>query len=62
MWTIGSVKSIRWQPCDSIKEFAARSAQQLVTQALDAWLAGMPELDAMAERAPDRAAQAAQKD
>jgi hypothetical protein len=29
-----------------------RSAQQLVTQALDAWLASMPELDAMAQRAP----------
>ncbi len=34
----------------------ARSAQQLVTQALDAWLADMPELDAMAQRAPVRAA------
>lgn len=31
-----------------------RSAQQLVTQALDALLASMPELDAMAERAPER--------
>jgi hypothetical protein len=39
----------------------ARSAQQLVTQALDAWLAAMPELDAMARSAPDRAAPA-QKD
>lgn len=32
------------------------SAQQLVTRALDELLATMPELDAMAERAPDRAA------
>ena len=33
----------------------ARSAQQLVTQALDDLLAGMPELEAMAQRAPERA-------
>ena len=33
----------------------ARSAQQLVTQALDELLASMPELDAMAEKAPGRA-------
>ena len=35
----------------------AKSAQQLVTQALDELLASMPELDAMAERAPERASQ-----
>ena len=34
---------------------SARSAQQLVTQALDDLLASMPELDAMAQRAPERA-------
>ena len=33
-----------------------RSAQQLVTLALDAWLASQPELDAMAQRAPSGAA------
>lgn len=35
---------------------SARSAQQLVTRALDELLASMPELDAMAERAPERIA------
>ena len=34
---------------------SARSAQQLVTRALDELLASMPEVDAMAERAPDSA-------
>jgi len=34
---------------------SARSAQQLVTRALDELLAAMPEVDAMAERAPDSA-------
>jgi hypothetical protein len=33
----------------------SRSAQQLVTRALDELLSSMPELDAMAQRAPDRA-------
>nr|WP_237219987.1 hypothetical protein [Sphingomonas arenae] len=33
----------------------ARSAQQLVTRALDELLDSMPELDAMAQRAPERA-------
>ena len=33
-----------------------RSAQMLVTEALDALLAGMPELDGMAERAPKKRA------
>lgn len=33
----------------------ARSAQQLVTRALDALLSGMPELDTMAQRTPERA-------
>ena len=33
----------------------AKSAQQLVTRALDEMLDSMPELDAMAERAPERA-------
>jgi hypothetical protein len=31
-----------------------RSAQQLVTDALDRLLDGMPELDSMAERAPSK--------
>ncbi|MFC7537720.1 hypothetical protein ACFQPG_10140 [Sphingomonas sp. GCM10030256] len=35
---------------------SAVSAQQLVTQALDHLLASMPELEAMAQRAPDKAA------
>lgn len=35
-----------------------RSAQQLVTDALDRLLADMPELDSMAERAPSKRAQA----
>ena len=34
---------------------SARSAQQLVTRAVDELLASMPELDLMAERAPERA-------
>lgn len=34
---------------------SARSAQQLVTRALDELLSGMPEVEAMAERAPDSA-------
>ena len=34
-----------------------RSAQQLVTDALDQLLAAMPELDTMAERAPTQAVQ-----
>ena len=34
------------------------SAQQLVTDAVDRLLAGMPELDSMAERAPSKRAQA----
>jgi hypothetical protein len=33
----------------------ARSAQQIVTQALDELLQSMPELDAMAEKAPEKA-------
>ena len=36
----------------------ARSAQQLVTDAVDRLLADMPELDSMAERAPTKRAQA----
>lgn len=36
----------------------ARSAQQLVTDAVDRLLSDMPELDSMAERAPTRRAQA----
>ena len=36
---------------------SARSAQQLVTRALDELLSGMPEVKAMAERAPDSASQ-----
>ncbi len=36
----------------------ARSAQQLVTYAVDRLLADMPELDSMAERAPTKRAQA----
>jgi predicted HicB family RNase H-like nuclease len=35
-----------------------RSAQQLVTDAVDRLLAEMPELDSMAERAPAKRAQA----
>lgn len=34
---------------------SAKSAQQLVTRALDELLGSMPELDAMAQRAPERA-------
>lgn len=34
---------------------SAKSAQQLVTRALDELLGAMPELEAMAERAPERA-------
>lgn len=34
---------------------SAKSAQQLVTRALDELLAEMPELDAMAQRAPEKA-------
>jgi hypothetical protein len=37
---------------------AGRSAQQLVTDAVDRLLAEMPELDSMAERAPTKRAQA----
>ena len=37
---------------------SGRSAQQLVTDALDRLLADMPELDSMAERAPAKRAQA----
>ena len=37
---------------------SARSAQQLVTDAVDRFLADMPELDSMAERAPKKRAQA----
>jgi hypothetical protein len=33
----------------------AKSAQQLVTKALDELLSSMPELDAMASQAPERA-------
>jgi hypothetical protein len=36
----------------------ARSAQQIVTDAVDRLLADMPELDTMAERAPSKRAQA----
>ncbi|WP_246104792.1 hypothetical protein [Sphingomonas xanthus] len=36
---------------------SGRSAQQLVTDALDALLAGMPELDTMAEKAPRKRAE-----
>ncbi len=36
----------------------ARSAQQLVTDAVDRLLAGMPELETMAEKAPQKKAQA----
>jgi len=35
-----------------------RSAQQLVTDAVDRLLAEMPELDSMAERAPTKRTQA----
>jgi hypothetical protein len=35
-----------------------RSAQQLVTEAVDRLLDGMPELDSMAERAPEKRAKA----
>lgn len=35
---------------------AGKSAQQMVTQALDSLLAAMPELDAMASKAPERTA------
>jgi hypothetical protein len=35
-----------------------RSAQQLVTDAVDRFLADIPELDSMAERAPTKRAQA----
>lgn len=35
---------------------AGRSAQQLVTDALDAWLDAMPEVDSMAARAPAKRA------
>ena len=55
--------TLRLQPDRHLKlrlacAVTARSAQQLVTEALDRLLADMPELESMAERAPTKRAQA----